>query len=81
MPVYRRRHISKAKHTLKSHKNLSDCITDNDNDTKNHEDEVLSKRKNKIYEHERSKKLTEENNFQKTSFDKDDADSGNLYVI
>lgn len=48
---------------------------------KNHEDEVLSKRKSKVYEHERSKKLTEENNSQKILFDKDDADSGNLYAI
>ncbi|KAG6798833.1 centrosomal protein of 89 kDa [Apis mellifera caucasica] len=76
-PVYRRRHISKTKHALKAHKNLSDlCVTDNDNDMKNHEDEVLSKRKSKVYEHERSKKLTEENNSQKILFDKDDADSG-----
>lgn len=48
---------------------------------KSHEDEVLSRRKSKIYDHERSKKLTEENDSQKTSFDKDDADSGNLYMI
>lgn len=73
-PVYCRRRISKAKHTLKSHvshKDPSDYTIDDINDN---DDNVCSR--NKKHDCERNKKSHEKS--QKQSFDEDDIESGTI---
>ncbi|XP_076765751.1 uncharacterized protein LOC143432754 [Xylocopa sonorina] len=74
IPTYRRRHISRAKHTLKAHK----CPSDNpiDNDMNDHKDEVPLRSRDTKWEYERSKESSERINPRKQALDEGDADSG-----
>ncbi|XP_076629261.1 uncharacterized protein LOC143345756 isoform X1 [Colletes latitarsis] len=73
-PVYRRRRISKAKHTFKmhnNHKDPSDLVTEDGNDYEG--DLSLTSKCDKSG---RNKKLIKESNEQKQMFDEGDVDSG-----
>nr|XP_034174360.1 centrosomal protein of 89 kDa-like [Osmia lignaria] len=73
-PVYCRRRISKAKHTLKSHVSHKDPSDYNIGDTNDNDDNVCSM--NKKHDCERNKKSHEKSH--KQSFDEDDVESGTV---
>ncbi|XP_017877701.1 centrosomal protein of 89 kDa-like isoform X2 [Ceratina calcarata] len=69
VPVYRRRRISRTKHTLKTHnlhKYPSDYVIDGIND---YEDEMSSRARSKSHERERNRRLNEDGNHQKQILD------------
>ena len=75
-PVYHRRRAPRVRHASKMHsvcKDPSDPVTDDGNDR---EGDISLSGKSKRHEHERSRKLSQDNYVEEKAFDVGDADSG-----